>query len=381
MKRFFLIICICLALLLIYVYIFPIFLPKPNYVIGFPEEKSEGRTELLLHRGIYNSYIITEKEQNEISLSHHVFDEDHQHVLYETILEDTINEHYEPIYGSKDNGKEFSELRTSFADQLSSNTDMAIQQGYPKVTVEREQAFTITTNSHEERFDIADVLGEYGRHGNELFTLDVQKANKDSFFLTISFSSSRVEDVYHLFMSQDFSTIEVVDGEIEPFAEQIASGKLDDFSDLIFQTDINDRYVMIRGLHEIYDRENKEIAPIHKSDLLSKDGKYVYINGDPSAFKKGKQRIQKTEDYLTGNKQYDRTFRMDFKQIAKEFGITGFPSANDPRPIYFNENYIMYSIPYKAVYIGSAGHVNVIVDLQDPSQKPTFYLFNFGLLL
>src|SRR5699024_5637318 len=140
-----------------------------------------------------------------------------------------IDEHYEPIFGSEDNSKEFNELYTSFMNQFSSNTDIAIQQGYPKVTTEEKKAITITTDTHEERFDIVDLLGEYGRKGDEYFTLQVQKANKDSFFLSVSFSGSPVKDIYHLFMSQDFSTIEVVDGELKSFAEHIASGKLDDF--------------------------------------------------------------------------------------------------------------------------------------------------------
>ncbi len=180
-------------------------------------------------------------------------------------------------------------------------------------------------------------------------------------------------------MTQDFSKVEVVNGEDKALAEHIASGILDEFSDVLFASTINERYATLRMLPAIYDKEDHVLVEIDASDQLSEDGQYVYLNGDESSFKKGKQQIQRTEDYLNGTKQNITSFKMNFRQIAKEYGLKAVSSTSIAKPIYFNGDYIMYTFSYNAILFGSAGNVNVIVDLQDNPENPTFYLFNFRI--
>lgn len=360
-------------------FIFPLFLPKPTYVIGFPEEESEGRTEMLLHYGTKHLATKTNRSAHETEFSQLINEEDNQYIVNRSITDQTVNEHFQPVFGMSENGKEFGDLRESFYDLLADQEEGANQHVYPTATIEKDNTLTITSMIEQENFDPANILADYGKETKDFYNIEIHQANEDAFLMSLYYHSVRDRDVYHLIITQDFSSIEVIDGELEPFSKAIESGELDHYADLLYKTEINDRFASIYGLNGIYDREKETVVFIDEDDVLSKDGKYVYLKGDHKSFGKGRQKIQTAEDYALGNKKYRSSFKMNFKQIAREFGLKTFGKTTDVKLIYFNEDYAMYTFSYEGILFGSGGNVNVIVDLQENPEDPTFYLFNFRI--
>ncbi|KRT90038.1 hypothetical protein [Bacillus glycinifermentans] len=132
----------------------------------------------------------------------------------------------------------------------------------------------------------------------------------------------------------------------------------------------------------ILDKRTNRLIDINKDDYLSEDGKYVYINGvkekETNVMPVGIQQIQTVDNYLKGNEKYEAQFKIDFKQIAKEMGF----DAGDARIAniqYFNEDYVVLYISYHGKTIGTAGSVNVLIDLQKNKKQPTAYLVDLGI--
>src|SRR5699024_2455025 len=217
----------------------------------------------------------------------------------------------------------------------------------------------------------------YGKKNDDYFLLSVQKATPEAFVINFHFSNTR-KDVYHLFMTQDLSTIEVVSGEDAALEEWIASGVEDAFSDLLFTKEFGEHYSLLTFADAFYNHETEEIVHVDEDDRLSENGEYVYIDGNREHIKKGKQRLQPTGDYLKGNKKDIVTFPFNPKQMAKEYGLKGVGSNDGAKVAYFNEDYVMYNLHFAGFLFGAAGRFNVIVDLQDDPKKPTYYLFGFG---
>lgn len=378
MKQVLFIVFICVLLLLSYIFVVPLLLPKPTYVIGFPKEESNGRTEMLLYYGTKGVATATHRSNGITEFSQLVNENDRKHIVRRSITDDMVNKHFQPIGGTSENGKEFGTLRDSFYDVLA-NQEEAKQTVYPTVTVEKDKTITITSMLAEENISVTNVLSDYGKQTDDFFTVDIQQADEDAFLMSLYFSSARDEDVYHLFIAQDLSHIEVVDGESEPYSKAIESGILDAYVNILYKAELSDRFAAIYGLDGIYDLEKETVVFIDEDDVLSEDGRYVYLKGDHEVFEKGKQKIQKAEDYALGNKKYHSIYRMNFRQIAREFGLKTFGKTTEAKLIYFNEDYAMYTFSFEGILFGSGGNVNVIVDLQENPEDPTFYLFNFRI--
>src|SRR5699024_5060110 len=151
--------------------------------------------------------------------------------------------------------------------------------GYPQINVHENHSFTISTQAEKETFKIEDLFADYGKKNDDYFLLSVQKATPEAFVVNFSFSSTR-EDMYHVCMTQDLSTIEVVRGKDEALEEWIGSGVADAFSDVLFQKDIGDHYSLLTFADSLYNHATKEIIHVDADDRLSNNGEYVYIDGN-----------------------------------------------------------------------------------------------------
>ncbi|MBO1913612.1 hypothetical protein J4G37_53450, partial [Microvirga sp. 3-52] len=56
---------------------------------------------------------------------------------------------------------------------------------------------------------------------------------------------------------------------------------------------------------DILDAKKNKPIKIKNDDLLSNDGKFVYIGGDKKQLGEGRQRIQAIENYIEGNDIYE----------------------------------------------------------------------------
>lgn len=352
--------------------------PKPTYVIGFPTDTSVGKTELLVDIGLGRLYKTIEQKDSTRELAKAISTNRESSVTYGIITDDAVEDYFRPFYGDKEYSERFGKKREHFYEILEENYQKAHEAGYPHVEIGEDHSFTISTLAGKETFYIEDLFADYGKKNDDYFLLRVEKATTDACIINFSFSSTN-DDVYHLFMTQDLSTIEVVNGEDEALGKWIASGMGDFFSELIFKREFGRHYSSLTFSDSFYDHEKEEIVHVDEDDRLSANGEYVYIDGNRRQMNKGKQRLQATEHYLAGNTNGIITFPLNPKQMAKEYGLKGVQSNDGAQVIYFNEDYVMYKLHFKAFLFGAAGRFNVIVDLQEDPKKPVYYLFGFGI--
>lgn len=170
--------------------------------------------------------------------------------------------------------------------------------------------------------------------------------------------------IYYLFLKSDLSKYRIV--KEEELNSTIESGKLKEYLSVFPNVAKDGAYRKLFDKY-IFDEKKNKVRKIKNTDILSKDGKYVYINGakekETNVMPDGIQQIQTMDNYLKGNEKYEAQFKIDFKQIAKEMDL----NAGDARIAnihYFNKDYVVLYISYHGKTIGTAGSVNVLIDLQ-----------------
>ncbi|MEC0762639.1 hypothetical protein P8898_09800 [Bacillus haynesii] len=186
---------------------------------------------------------------------------------------------------------------------------------------------------------------------------------------------------YYLFLKQDFSKHQIViKDELHTTLE---SGKLNDYLSVFPKVTEDGSYLKLFDKY-IFEKKTNKVREIKNTDILSKDGKYVYINGakekETNVMPDGIQQIQTVDNYLKGNEKYEAQFKLDFKHIAKEMEFKA-GSVRIADIHYFNKNYAVLRISYNGIPIGKAGSVNVLIDLQKNKKQPTAYLVDLGIEL
>src|SRR5699024_2272201 len=233
MKKVFISVCAALVLFLLYIFVVPLMQPKPTYVIGFPADLSKGKTDFLVDLGLGSLYTTIEHTDSTREVAQAISTNREASVTYRTITDAEVEDYFRPFYGDKEYSEHFEEKRDAFFEYPEENEQQANEKGYPMIEVGEDHSFTISTLEEKETFRIGDLFADYGKKNDDYFLLSVQKATPEAFVINFHFSNTR-KDVYHLFMTQDLSTIEVVSGEDAALEEWIASGVEDAFSDLLF---------------------------------------------------------------------------------------------------------------------------------------------------
>ncbi|WP_253907725.1 hypothetical protein [Bacillus sp. WMMC1349] len=181
---------------------------------------------------------------------------------------------------------------------------------------------------------------------------------------------------YYLFLKQDFSKHQIV--EEEKLNATIESGKLNDYLSVFPKVSKDGAYLKLFDNY-ILEKKTNKVRKIKDTDYLSVDGKYVYINGKKADISEGVQKIQTVDNYLKGNDKYEAQFKLDFENISEEmdFKASGISIADIS---YFNENFVVLSLTYNGIIVGTAGSVNVLIDLQRSKKQPTAYLVDLNIL-
>lgn len=249
--------------------------------------------------------------------------------------------------------------------------------GLPSIEV-HNHSLHIAMEQKEKQLDMEELFDVGTINKGDLKNIQILSVEGDSFALAVSFrSEGSTDDVYYVFMNNDSS--DIVAFHEQDYVEKIAAGELSSFEHLILDEQLNERFYVVTGSQGIYDAEENEVLFVDEQDRISVDGKYVYIRGNEEHIKKGKQRIQRTEDYFAGNHEDYATFDLPFKEVAKELEFTPISFGSHARLHYFSEDYIVYSFAYNALFFGTSGNTNTIVDLQESTDNPTFYLEDFGI--
>src|SRR5699024_8784761 len=96
----------------------------------------------------------------------------------------------------------------------------------------------------------------------------------------------------------------------------------------------------------------------------------------------GKQYVQTLENYVTGKETNFLTFDLDYKAIQKASDIGGIGtkvSDTARKVVYFNYDLIVISVPYDAIFFGTAGTTNVVVDFHEDPENPDIYVLDLSM--
>lgn len=249
-----------------------------------------------------------------------------------------------------------------------------IEHALPEMTLDKKNILNVKTKSGEKKIKIP-VPAE----SKEVY-LDLYAVNKESMLIGIDdYTVSNEPKKYYLFLKQDLSKHQLV--KEEELHTTLESGKLNDYLSVFPQVTEDGSYLKLFDKY-IFEKKTNKVREIKDTDILSEDGKYVYINGakekETNVMPDGIQQIQTVDNYLKGNEKYEAQFKLDFKHIAKEMEFKA-GSVRIADIHYFNENYAVLRISYNGIPIGKAGSVNVLIDLQKNKQQPTAYLVDLGI--
>lgn len=352
---------------------------KVTYQQDFPEEFSPALLDFLQ---TYSMPIYTNFTLKDDRYMYSQFDvgQNPEEIIYYTASENRVNDYFTPLLHTDDIDSTFLDLTNNFSEKILDTKESKRIDSFPEATLDEENNITLRTIQGEKSFDLVKELAEFDLHEGDALEISIPAANDISFFLNIKNVDAEGANQYiHVYSNQDFTKFTAVSGYYQLFKEHIQKGELDNFKNLIFETELNDQYTILHNSNQVFDKISKELHWIDgNTDSPSIDGKYIYLQGKDTPLSEGIQHIQKTEDYLEGNKQMYAEFELDYKEIANQLDIesVGIGLANI---VYFNEDYIVLFLAFNSAVTGSAGSTNVIVDFQEDKENPTLYLVDLGL--
>ncbi|MEC1021066.1 hypothetical protein [Bacillus paralicheniformis] len=297
-------------------------------------------------------------------------------IRYYTYTDKQLKNSYKPIFSTKENvSAKLSDLKQkdSLIDEGETVHDK-IGQGLPEMKIVNKNVIKVKTTFGEKKIKLPIPSS-----AKEVY-LSLYAVDKENMLIGVSdYTGEETPRTYYLFLKQDISQHQIV--KEDKLHATLESGKLNNYLSVFPKVTEDGSYRKLFGKY-IFEKKTNKVRKIKDTDILSKDGKYVYINGakekETNVMADGIQQIQTVDDYLKGNDKYEAQFKIDFKQIAKEMDF----NAGDARIAnihYFNKDYVVLYISYHGKPIGTAGSVNVLIDLQKNKQQPTAYLVDLGI--
>ncbi|NPC94651.1 hypothetical protein HOO54_21080 [Bacillus sp. WMMC1349] len=351
-----------------------------TYKKGFPKEDNPGLTELMKH------YLSEESTDQEIirkdgSILFSTLGNQRKDVQYFEYTEDQLKQYYKPILTAEDPKDTLDNLDESNRYEKSLYHSIKSKEKYnlPAIKTMSNNRLEVKTKRKIKVLDLTDILGEYGIKKSDDLEIYLEAVNSKCFSLVIqnlSYEGSK-NLTMQLFLTQDLKNIETTMLNKESLQETLSTGKLKDYYGLYPIVDKSGRYIFLSNFF-ILDKKTNQLKEIKKGDYLSEDGKYVYLNGDKEEIQDGVQKIQTVDNYLKGNDEYEAQFKLDFENIAEEMDFKS-SGTSIAQTCYFNENYVVLRISYNGMIVGTAGAVNVLIDLKNKKQ-PTAYLVDLGIM-
>ncbi|MEC0722245.1 hypothetical protein P8882_18510 [Bacillus haynesii] len=342
------------------------------YENGLPKEDSTAFKEFMRHEFGFPDDI-TLRVQDSI---YTMMSSQKNGIRYYTYTDKQLKNSYKPIFSTKENvSAKLSDLKQkdSLIDEGETVHDK-IGQGLPDMKIVEKNEIKVKTTIGEKKIELPIPSS-----AKEVY-LSLYAVNKENMLIGVSdYTGEETPRTYYLFLKQDLSQHQIV--KEDKLNATLESGKLNDYLSVFPKVTEDGSYLKLFN-KDIFEKKTNKVREIKDTDILSKDGKYVYINGakekETNVMPDGIQQIQTVDNYLKGNEKYEVQFKIDFKQIAKEMGF----NAGDARIAnihYFNKDYVVLYISYHGKTIGTAGSVNVLVDLQKNKNQPTAYLVDLGI--
>lgn len=301
-------------------------------------------------------------------------------IEYIQFSDEQLKQFYDHLFESANTETDFINLRKS-KESLFQPVDDKKAYHLPEITLDEGNVFDIKTSLNEKKFKLSDLLKEYDVNENDTVIFNLVAVDEDSFQIDVQVK--RVEDSSKtdvaIFMTQDLQHTFASETYTDEFQQNIVKGYLQLYENLFVKIGPESRYLKAANSFGIADREENELKVINESDYLSKDSQYVYLSGNEDPLSEGKQRIQKIENYLAGNDEYDTEFELNFKQISDTLDFNSIDDVSIGKVKYFNEDVVVLFFDFKATITGTAGSTNVIIDFQENRKNPTIYLVDLGL--
>ncbi|NPC94624.1 hypothetical protein HOO54_20940 [Bacillus sp. WMMC1349] len=345
---------------------------EATYKKGMPED-SPAFKEFMIHE-LRSSFDKTLSHQGH---SYLMMRGDPDEFFYYKITDKQLQNIYKPIFSVKENysGKlydlrqvDLSKKGTVMHDKLGKNL--------PDITSDKHNVLKVKTANGAKKFKLPFAKEK------EIYSFEPEAINKEDMLIqTIVHEKQEDGDVqiYYLFLKQDFSKHQVVEGE--KLYGEIESGKLNNYLSVFPKVSEDGSYLKLFDNNFLEKKTNK-VRKIKDTDYLSVDGKYVYINGrkeeEKDVMPDGVQKIQTVDNYFKGNHKYKAEFKLDFGNIADKMDINS-DTADMADIRYFNENFVVLSVYYNGMFVGTAGSFNVLIDLQKNKNQPTAYLVDLGI--
>ncbi|MFO6496729.1 hypothetical protein ACINLD_10915 [Bacillus sp. z60-11] len=339
------------------------------YKKGLPKENSPAFKEFMRHE----LDLVSDATLNYQNHTYTIMRSDVDGLRYYQYTSKELEDFYNPLFSEKYPGAKLYDLQTTNFLTKEKLIRNKIEHHLPEMTLDKKNVLKVKTKFGEKKYELPSARGKK-------VILALEAVSKDNMKIKVVVNGKKGDgQTYYLFLKQDLSKHQLV--KEEELHTTLESGKLNDYLS-VFQKVTEDGSYLKLFDNYIFEKKTNKVRKIKDTDILSEDGKYVYINGakeeENFVISDGVQQIQTVDNYLKGNEKYEAQFKIDFKQIAKEMEF----NAGDARIAnihYFNKDYVVLYISYHGKTIGTAGSVNVLIDLQKNKKQPTAYLVDLGI--
>ena len=342
---------------------------------GFPSEVSPATMELMKHLVSSHLHFLTEVEEQYIFSKQNLSAEDNEVKYFvlsknelETFVKKYSSEKGKSIYLSiEEKNQLFDEVEPESGD-------------FPEITIEKGNILFIKTEEAEKEFALASLLSQYDIQTTDEIRLNLVALNENEMQIDLR-NPDKSMDV-SLVIKNDLEHFLVAELFGEGLEEVVQSGELDPFKELFIPVNENGNLRKITLVSDvIWDADTGELYRINDDDYLSDDGKFVYLGGKVDPLSEGKQRIQAVTDYVQENEEDYAQFSLDFKPLSELLEEKSSGNVTTAKVVYFAEDYAVIYANFAGPYIGNAGATNIIVDLQEDKNNPTFYVVDLNLHL
>lgn len=346
---------------------------KTTYETGLPEANDARIHMLNNYMASYHPRLVSNEEIN-------IYQKDsinlnNKEISYFHIEDNTLTDQWNQLKASEEPADLFGELWNN-EDYMTEIADLE-KWHLPKISLKNDQLH-ITTNETVEQLDIIDLAKENNIELSQELLVDILAVNEEAFHLQIT-DVENDHEISNLFLSQDLSRQIMFEDTTEALEQFINSESFASYENLFQKINDTDHLLNAFTYQQLIDTEQGEIITIHEDDLLSKDSQYVFIDGHTRTLnKESPQVIQETKDYLEKNDEKHASFKLDYKKIAQEAGISKSSGISISKVVYLDENLVILYLSYKGPFVGTAGQTNVIIDLSD-QENLTYYLEDLDL--
>src|SRR5699024_3349704 len=225
----------------------------------------------------------------------------------------------------------------------------------------------------EKEIDLPDLLAEYEINSTDELIINLEALTDEHMRINVFHLENKTH--VSLFLNNNLENPVITQLFGNDLEETIQQEQLHSFEPLF---NPNDQSLKKIG-PTVWNTETNELLQIDDNDYLSDDGKYVYLNGNIDPIEEGEQTIQTITDYIEENDTTYAQFSLDYKALSKQLDRKSSGNVSISQVVYFAEDYIVLYAYFKLPVVGTAGDTNIIIDLQEDKNNPTFYVVDLGL--